>query len=76
MQLSILSQRRTAELLRDAGLRAQVVDYAVFPFPPELDDQREQIERVEALSDAHHLRIGDRGLVVAYLLEIRAGDGD
>jgi homocysteine S-methyltransferase len=74
MQLSILSQRRTAELLRDAGLQVQVLDYAVFPFPPELVDQREQIERVEALSDAHHPRIGDQGLVTAYLLEIRARD--
>jgi SAM-dependent methyltransferase len=72
MQLSILSQRRTAELLETAGLAAQVVGYEVFPFPPELDEHREQIACVEQLSDAHHPRIGDRDLLVAYLLEIRA----
>jgi S-methylmethionine-dependent homocysteine/selenocysteine methylase/SAM-dependent methyltransferase len=71
MQLSILSQRRTGELLEVAGLEVQVVDYEVFPFPSELDEHREQIGRVEKLSDAYHLRIGDRGLLVAYLLEIR-----
>jgi hypothetical protein len=76
MQLSILSQRRTAELLETAGLEAHVVDYEVFPFPPELDEHREQIARVEQLSDAHHPRIGDRDLLVAYLLEIRAHSAD
>ncbi|MDX6275854.1 MAG: hypothetical protein QOJ92_3064 [Frankiales bacterium] len=71
MQLSILSQRRSADLLAAAGLEAQIVDYAVFPFPPELAEQRAQVARVEELSDAYHLRIGDRDLLVAYLLEIR-----
>jgi S-methylmethionine-dependent homocysteine/selenocysteine methylase len=80
MQLSILSQRRTVELLAAAGLDAHVVDYQVFPFGPELDEHRAQIAMVEALSDASHLRIGGRDLLVAYLLEIRhrrpaAGDG-
>ncbi len=72
MQLSILSQQRSAELLASAGLDAQVVDYEVFPFPDELRDHRVQIGRVEELSDAYHLRIGERDLLVAYLLEIRA----
>jgi hypothetical protein len=71
-QLSLLSQRRTAELLAAAGLGVQVVGYEIFPFVPELDDHRAQIARVEELSDAHHLRIGDRDMLVAYLLEIRA----
>ena len=71
MQLSILSQRRSAELLAAAGLDAQIVDYAVFPFPPDLDDHRAQISMVEALSDAAHPRVGDHDLLVAYLLEIR-----
>jgi release factor glutamine methyltransferase len=77
VQQSILSQRRTAELLRAAGLDVRVADYEVFPFPPELDEHLAQIERVEQLSDAYHLRIGERDLMVAYLLEIRphaAGD--
>jgi release factor glutamine methyltransferase len=71
LQLSILSQRRTAELLAAAGLEARVVDYAIFPFPRELDEHRTQIGRVEQLSDAWHVRAGDRDLLVAYLLEIR-----
>jgi S-methylmethionine-dependent homocysteine/selenocysteine methylase/SAM-dependent methyltransferase len=71
LQLSILSQRHSADLLAAAGLDAQIVDYAIFPFPPELVEQRAQVARVEELSDAYHLRIGDRDLLVAYLLEIR-----
>jgi hypothetical protein len=71
VQLSILSQRHSAELLNTAGLHAEVVEYELVPFPPELDDHRTQIRRVEELSDAYQLRIGDRDLLVAYLLEIR-----
>ncbi len=71
VQLSILSPRRTAALLAEAGLDVRVADYAVFPFPPELGEHRAQIERVERLSDAGHPRAGDRDLLVAYLLEIR-----
>jgi release factor glutamine methyltransferase len=70
MQLSILSQRHTAELLSAAGLTARVVDYSVFSFPAELDDHRPQVRRVEELSDAYHPKIGDRDLLVSYLLEI------
>ena len=71
VQLSILSQRRTAELLAAAGLEVRVVEYGVFPFPRELEDHRAQIERVERLSDAAHPRIGEHDLLVVYLLEIR-----
>src|ERR687884_706059 len=34
MQLSILSQTRTAELVEQAGLAARVIDFAFFPFTP------------------------------------------
>jgi S-methylmethionine-dependent homocysteine/selenocysteine methylase len=71
LQLSILSQRRTAELLTAAGMEGRVVEYGVFPFPAELEKHRVQVERVERLSDASHIRAGDRDLLVAYLLEIR-----
>jgi hypothetical protein len=71
VQLSILSQRRTTELLAACGLEVRVVDYGVFEFGPELDEHRVQIGRVERLSDAAHVRVGDRDLLVAYLLEIR-----
>jgi S-methylmethionine-dependent homocysteine/selenocysteine methylase/SAM-dependent methyltransferase len=70
-QLSILSQRQTAELLAVSGMKVEVVDYELVSFPEGLDDHRAQIGRVEELSDAYHLRVGDRDLLVAYLLEIR-----
>jgi len=72
MQLSILSGQRTAELLDAAGFRARVVDWVMYGFGPEHAAAREHIARVEDLSDAHHLRVGDRDVLVAYLLEITA----
>jgi release factor glutamine methyltransferase len=73
VQLSILSQQHTAAMLAAAGMAAEVVDYAVCQFPPDYDESREQIERVEELSDAHQLAVGEQALLVAYLLEIRHG---
>jgi S-methylmethionine-dependent homocysteine/selenocysteine methylase/SAM-dependent methyltransferase len=70
MHLSLLSQHRTAELLDAAGFRAEVVDWSMFGAGPEYAAAREQIERVEDLSDAYHLRVGDRDVLVAYLLEV------
>jgi S-methylmethionine-dependent homocysteine/selenocysteine methylase/methylase of polypeptide subunit release factors len=72
MHLSLLSQARTAELLADAGFRARVVDHTMFGFTPEQAAAREQIARVEELSDAHHLVVGERDVMVAYLLEVTA----
>ncbi len=71
MQLSILGQLRTAELLEQADLVAEVADYSFFRFSPLFDENREQISRAEQLSDAYHLTFGDEELMVAYLLEIR-----
>src|SRR4051812_34542036 len=77
MQLSLLSQQRTAELLDAAGFRAEVVDWAMFGAGAEYAEAGAQIDRVEDLSDAYHLRVGDRDVLVAYLLEITAkGNGD
>ncbi len=70
MQLSILSQVTTAELLEREGLTARVVDFGFFPFTPLFEENRRQIEHVEALSEAHHLRFGTEDVMVAYLLEI------
>ena len=44
---------------------------AVFPMPAEYEGSRAQVERVEELSDAFHLAVGDQAALVAYLLEIR-----
>ena len=70
MQLSILSQLQTAELLEEAGLAGRVVDFGFFPLTPVFERNREQIERVERLSDAFHLSFGSEEIMVAYLLEI------
>jgi S-methylmethionine-dependent homocysteine/selenocysteine methylase/SAM-dependent methyltransferase len=72
MQLSILGQARTAELLARAGFEAKVVDFAFLDFHALFHKRREQIERVEQLSDAYHLRFRDEDVMVAYLLEITA----
>ena len=70
MQLSIIGQRRTAELLDAHGLCAHVVDFAFFEFHDLFRDKQAQIARVEHLSDAYHLAMGDQDVLVAYLLEV------
>jgi S-methylmethionine-dependent homocysteine/selenocysteine methylase len=80
---SVLSRLRTVELLAAAGLRAEVVAWELADLPESYAEHREQLEHVEELSDAHHLRLGDADVLVTYLLEIRrirdgeppAGDG-
>ena len=70
MQLSIVSQLRTTELAAEAGLNIRVADFAFFPFTEVFDQHQEQIARVEQLSDAHHLNLGDESVMVSYLLEL------
>jgi 23S rRNA G2069 N7-methylase RlmK/C1962 C5-methylase RlmI len=72
MQLSLLSQQRTAELLAAAGFTARVVDWSMYGAGPDYAAAAAQIDRVEHLSDAYHLKVGDRDVLVAYLLEITA----
>jgi SAM-dependent methyltransferase len=79
VQLSILSEQRTTELLAEAGFEATVVDYDLYNFPPYFAQSLAQIERVEDLSDAYHVRISEHDVLVAYLLEVRrsgSGGGD
>jgi S-methylmethionine-dependent homocysteine/selenocysteine methylase/SAM-dependent methyltransferase len=72
VQLSILSQQRTSELLDAAGFEATVVGYDLYGFPPQFVEKGPQIDRVEDLSDAYHVRIGGNDdVLVAYLLEVR-----
>jgi homocysteine S-methyltransferase len=75
MQLSILSQRATLERLERQGLRSRVVDFAFLELGPALADYKDQIERVEGISDAYHLRFGEESTMVAYLLEITPTEG-
>jgi S-methylmethionine-dependent homocysteine/selenocysteine methylase/SAM-dependent methyltransferase len=70
MQLSILGQARTAELLARAGYEARVVDFSFFDFHQLFAERKRHIERVEELSDAYHLTFRDEDVMVAYLLEI------
>ena len=71
MQLSIIGERRTAELLDRHGYQARVVDFSFFEFSELFREKSEQIERVEADSDAYHLTFGESEVMVAYLLEIK-----
>jgi release factor glutamine methyltransferase len=70
MQLSIIGQERTAELLDKVGFEARVVDFTFFPFHDLFKEKQDQIERVEQLSDAYHIDLGDEEVMVAYLLEV------
>ena len=70
MQLSILGQNQTAQLFAEGGLEAKVVDFSFFPFGSVFLQNKSQIDRVEQLSDAYHLRFADEDVMVAYLLEV------
>jgi len=70
MQISILSQLKTAELLEQAGMDLRVVDYNFFQFSPVFYQNIQQILRVEQLSDAYHLTFGEEDVMVMYLLEV------
>ena len=70
LQLSIIGERRTTQLLDQLGYQARVVDFGFFEFTDLFREKHEQIARVEELSDAYHLKLGDSDVMVAYLLEV------
>jgi hypothetical protein len=70
MQLSVIGERRTIQLVHSMGYSSRVVDFAFFEFPEPFLDKREQLARVEGSSDAYHLKLGEQDVMVAYLLEI------
>jgi hypothetical protein len=70
MQLSIIAERRTAQLLDRVGFESRVVDFGFFEFNAVFDEKREQITRVEEHSDAYHLKLGNSDTMVAYLIEV------
>ncbi len=74
LQLSIIGEDRTRQLLAQRGYRSRVVDFGFFELDGIFGDKHEQIERVETSSDAYHLRLGDRDVMVAYLLEVTRAD--
>ena len=73
MQLSIVGQQATERLLAASGFESRVVEFSFFPFGPLFIENREQIARVEQLSDAYHIEVGGEDVMVAYLLEITHG---
>ena len=75
MQLSIIGERRTTQLLDRLGYQARVVDFGLFEFTELFNDARDQITRVEDLSDAYHLKLGATDVMAAYLLEITKAQG-
>ena len=75
MQISVLGQLRTAERLADSGLDAKVIDFSFFHFSPLFQENVDQILRVEALSDAYHLRLGEDDVMVTYLIEATKAAG-
>ena len=75
MQLSIIGERRTTQLLERLGFQARVVDFGLFEFTELFSDARDQIARVEELSDAYHLKLGGTDVMAAYLLEITRKEG-
>jgi hypothetical protein len=75
MQLSIVGQAATSRKLAQEGLTERVLDYTFIPFGPVFETNKPQIERVEQISDAYHLKLGGDDLMVAYLIEVsRAAD--
>ena len=69
-QLSVIGATQTIENLERAGFASRVVDYGFVGFGELEHESSEQIERVEASSDAYHIKLGGRDMMVAYLIEI------
>lgn len=70
-QTSLISQRRTTEMLSAAGMEAQVVDWHFWPAGIR-QEARPHLDQIEQVSDAFHFRVADQEeILVVYLLEIR-----
>ena len=76
LQLSIIGQERTAEQLDALGYQSRVVDFGFFEFDELFSEKTEQITRVEELSDAYHLHLSDRDVMVDYLIEVTRKNED
>jgi hypothetical protein len=58
----------------DRWYSSRVVDFSFFSFDDLFQQKAEQIARVEELSDAYHLKLGDDDVMVAYLIEVTRND--
>jgi len=70
MQISLLSQAQTEQMLRRGSLQARVLDFNLYNFSNVFLDNLEQIRRVEQSSDAYHFQCGDEHVMAMYLLEV------
>ena len=68
------ARRARPSCSRAPASSSRVVDFAFFGFHALFDERSEQIERVEELSDAYHLRFRDEDVMVAYLIEAARAD--
>jgi release factor glutamine methyltransferase len=70
-QTSLISQRRTMQMLWSVGMEAQVVAWHFWPADIPRED-RPHLDQIEQASDAFRFRVADQeDIVVVYLLEIR-----
>jgi precorrin-6B methylase 2 len=68
---SLLSRTRTMEALDAAGLSARVVAWRVDDLPDDYHHQAEHLVHVQQLSDAYIPSLGDREVLITYLLDVR-----
>ncbi|MGA8354029.1 MAG: homocysteine S-methyltransferase family protein [Solirubrobacteraceae bacterium] len=70
MQLSIIGQHRTMQLLESLGYQSRAASFSFFELAGLFKERHDQIARVEQQSDAYHLRIGGEQVMVAYMIEV------
>ena len=75
MQISLLSQKQTAQLCDEAGLECRVIDFNLYEFSPIFLENLAQIQRVEESSDAYHFTLQNEHAMVMYLLEVKSRQG-
>ena len=69
--ISLLSRETTISLLAAAGLAAEIVEWELQDLPDTYLAHRDHIAEIEQLSDSYTVHIGERPVLVTYLLEIR-----
>lgn len=70
MQISLLGQKQTERMLREAGFQSRIIDFNLYQFTSVFEENLEQIERVEEKSDAYHFTFQDSHVMVMYLIEL------
>ncbi len=71
MQISLISQVQTAQMLKKAGYESRVLDFNLYNFNSVFLENLKQIQRVEEASDAYHFTFGNEHVMGMYLVEAR-----